>query len=272
MNGKYRTGGFTLVELLVVVAIISVLVSILVPVVGNSLQDARRVVCATNIKEIGSAVNAYTRANNDSYPTVRSKTNPQVRWITLLGPYIGGSVVDPNIESLPSNGNMIISNAFRCPNIAASKYQLPPGKNRGDYARTGSYGYNWMTFGPFAPQATGLQRYGPVARSQIAKPAQTILVGDSFGDAAMTGQPHAYTLDPPVALQGRWGDSGSGLQCPADPRHGGQFNAVFADGNVRSLTMTQAGYDNEDPTAVGGTGDPSLWNGFYDPSITLFTD
>ena len=69
----------------------------------------------------------------------------------------------------------------------------------------------------------------------------------------------------------RWGTQGAeNGQCPADPRHDGSFNALFADGSARSLTMREAGYDADDPRDVSGTGDPRLWNGYYDSDLTEF--
>jgi len=55
-----RTKAFTLVELLVVISIIALLVSILMPSLSRAQELARRVNCAANLKNIGTALQMYT--------------------------------------------------------------------------------------------------------------------------------------------------------------------------------------------------------------------
>jgi len=50
-----RQNGFTLVELLVVIIIISILAAIILPVVGRARESARKTVCLNNLKHIGMA-------------------------------------------------------------------------------------------------------------------------------------------------------------------------------------------------------------------------
>ncbi|MFW6065316.1 MAG: type II secretion system protein [Planctomycetota bacterium] len=51
--------GFTLIELLVVIAIIALLMSILMPALGQAREQARRVVCLTNLSNLGTGISQY---------------------------------------------------------------------------------------------------------------------------------------------------------------------------------------------------------------------
>jgi prepilin-type N-terminal cleavage/methylation domain-containing protein len=62
-----RKKGFTLIELLVVISVIAVLMAILVPVLGRAREFAKRTICASNLKQIGIAVSAYS-ADTDFLP------------------------------------------------------------------------------------------------------------------------------------------------------------------------------------------------------------
>lgn len=61
---------FTLVELLVVVAIIGILASLLMPALNKGLQTGRAAACMNNLKQISFCINAYTDDHNNWLPYV----------------------------------------------------------------------------------------------------------------------------------------------------------------------------------------------------------
>lgn len=89
---RKRTG-FTLVELLVVVAIIGVLVALLLPAVQAARESARRIKCQNNLKQLGLALHNYEGALG-CYPpstiTYGSSANQPWSCQSFLLPYVEG--------------------------------------------------------------------------------------------------------------------------------------------------------------------------------------
>lgn len=96
---------FTLVELLVVLAIIAVLAALLLPVLGRARESARATACLSNLHQIGLALQIYVQENNNKLPVLRdAPTDPAVA-ATNTFPTI-------NKVFLTQLGN---TNVLRCP-------------------------------------------------------------------------------------------------------------------------------------------------------------
>jgi len=100
---KRGVGAFTLVELLVVVALMGVLVGLMLPTLGRARQAARQVVCQAHLRSWGLGFSAYAVENGDCWPhtdgldrqdaSVAPRT-PADRadyygWVDVLAPLMG---------------------------------------------------------------------------------------------------------------------------------------------------------------------------------------
>jgi len=89
-----KRNGFSLVELLAVIAVIGVLAGILIPIIGNVTQNARRAQATSNVRELGLAHLAYATEHEGKLPPLSTEATADgntdgARWMDLILPYLG---------------------------------------------------------------------------------------------------------------------------------------------------------------------------------------
>ncbi len=144
--------GFTLIELLVVISIIALLIGILLPALGAARETARLSQCASNQRQIATALYSYATDEKDQFP---AHNFAQIAWyeIDVIGGYLPGDI-EPGVDTIlggvmacPSEDsagrsyamNLYASSAWfgglnRDPNTGTlpSPSQAPPGSGTGE--------------------------------------------------------------------------------------------------------------------------------------------
>ena len=129
---RRRLSSFTLVELLVVVAIIALLLNLSFPALRVAIQKAQSIKCSSNLHQIGVAVTLAASDNNNIYPEINqvANANPSVYpasvpgLVGVLGPY----GITTNAVQCPSD--LALGAAASCNNTAypnsGSSYEWNP--------------------------------------------------------------------------------------------------------------------------------------------------
>lgn len=264
---------FTLVELLVVVAIIALLLGILLPGLGAARQLAQAVKCASNMRQLAVGYALYAQENRDlGIPGRMAKVSPasdpanhywvgngehyRPRWMVSMGASAGfHAYAEPSTNPGKENDNnrLLEHPIFVDPAV-------PQYINNRNYA----LGYNFQFLGNSRRRGDGRFVNYPVKTSSVVG-SGTLLFADTLGTAAAYAEDeresynpephpnkdpreicnHGWSLDPP-RLTGNSDNcdgsrDGNRRSAPAE-RHRGKANACFVDGHVESTTAGELGY------------------------------
>lgn len=109
--------GFTIVELMVSLAIIAVLMSLLAPGLGRVRETARRTVCMTNLRTFGQALQMYRDDHEGALPyavhfvDVTFEVVDRIHPLDALVAYMDGVEV-PHVDAM---GQVVTAAPFLCP-------------------------------------------------------------------------------------------------------------------------------------------------------------
>jgi prepilin-type N-terminal cleavage/methylation domain-containing protein/prepilin-type processing-associated H-X9-DG protein len=242
-NFKYgrcsRRGAFTLIEILVVIAIIALLAAILFPVFSRVRENARRASCQSNLKQLGLAVLQYAQDYDEHYvpPLITFSGICNANAFELLNPYTKSQ----QILVCPSDETPFVSTTLGCNVTQAAGLGIAP------YSVT-SYAINsrlstLRLSGNKGGDTTAGPTYSGIAVASVPRPATSVLMTDAGADYDAT-KPAAewveYPCTPssgvsPVLLDPAVSDPSSGNRCAPLSRHLETTNVLFFDGHVKSM-------------------------------------
>jgi len=196
---------FTLIELLVVIAIIAIIAAILFPVFARVRENARRISCASNLKQIGIAITQYTQDYDETMPLAADTTVNT--WRTFTYPFAKSVRL------------------YACPSNPYNNLSVPT-DNSWFFV---SYGTN-TTILKTAPS-------GSVSLSAIQNPTQIFLAGESDTASWNLDNPPNDPIVNPTCGGCYLPEAGAHTTLYAG--HIGKSNWLFADGHVKALRPTQ---------------------------------
>lgn len=219
-TSRVQRAGFTLVELLVVISIVSLLVAILLPTLASARESSRAIRCSANLQQIGIAITNYSYDYRDYLPPVRDIALDDTTWDWALRTYL-------NIRNASSDPATI---GYYC-----QSEDIPP-TNPQIARATRSYGYN-SGIGTLTSNGKYSRTFSEFTRA--AKTSRLLLAGD-MGISTMNnhavGRRFNSNLTPYKTDEiYRYNNSNNVVEtAEATMRHGnGQtMNVLYIDGHV----------------------------------------
>ncbi len=229
-NSRY----FTLIELLIVIAIIAILAAMLLPALNKARARAQISQCQGNAKQIMTGILSYTTDANDYLPLSLQYFNNDrktaVYWLSSIYPYVGGGKY-----TIPVPDDFTLAKVFTCPGAQPQEtsFWKAGGITWSSYVYYSSFGderyyhqeqYRW---------------YRPAKVSKIFHPTMQGIITDKGYNSERTYDYLDLFEDIKDIVTPLTGCN----------THNGQANVGYADGHVKPKTFL----NRREPNELGNT-------------------
>lgn len=213
----------TLIEILVVVAIIAILAAIMFPLVGKMQDSARMSECIQQLRAIGQGISLYGADRDGRFPGLGMSAGS--RWLHQVAPYMDMKA-DTTVGGIPCYSSAYDLSMFKCSMVG--RWKLPAGQNPNKF--DGRYALNRKLYNDSANQSDPSAMLG-YSRNIVQRPTQTVMIAESC-----IGGPGSDNKSFPDQRQ----DQGVSANHRSDrnPFNGpnGPSNYLFVDGHVETRT------------------------------------
>ena len=212
-----RRRGFTLVELLVVIGIIALLIAILMPSLARSREQAKRIQCMSNLRQICLATLQYTTDNKGWFPRAAASGTADDDWLWWQ---TGRDVNRAPLVQYLSGAQVFNPDLFRCPSDNLESHKSYP------Y----SYSMNEFMGGLLWPPSVDGDLHLRIKIVQVRRPAEKILYIDESSQTIDDGcwAPQHYFSDGHNLISNRHDKAAEKSTNP----NFGNGNAAFTDGHA----------------------------------------
>lgn len=239
MKTRNAATAFSLIELLVSIAVIGMLIAILVPYLSNARAQAKRTLCQSRLHTLGQGMAMYAGENRDYMMPGRMPKVDNERWaveieggikyrptfLAMMGSQVGVAPFDDPQRTKGKAGKKKdrLGEPADRQNYSNDAYLCPEVREWTD-ERNGAFGYNYQFLGNGRlydrERITSFKNW-PVAYSRVKAPGECVAVADCIGTAASFAPRERDEYENNGRNTRAYADEGFNLDPPlVDPAHG----------------------------------------------------
>jgi len=242
---------FTLVELLVVIAVIAILASIFLPVLSRAKEKARTVQCISNVRQMLVALSLFV----DDYGHYPLGFGPSPDSVGSVYGQSWQDTLSPYLSDKTSNSLFV---AIRCPSY--KQYGTFAVGSGAIYVPNSIYAYSSGTPWSLTPTPNDASNPKYLQESSVVVPAQMIALGDAYMIALDVPKIVLGATDLqyiPIKFREKFPSCYEREQMAVKARHHGRHVIGFCDGHVEAIPFTKLFADNAEARR--------LWNYDHQP-------